>query len=90
MKKVNLTVLTLLMLASCNTSVVPFEKMSDLELAQYNVSVDFWEQVYCVSDIRLGSHIRKRTCSTLQQLFDYNANQIGVLNTVAAGSGAFR
>ncbi len=90
MKKDGLTVLTLLMLAACNTSAIPFERMTDLQLARYNVSVDFWQQVYCTSDIRIGSHIRKRTCATLQQLYDYNANQIGVLNTVAVGGSGFR
>lgn len=82
--------IALLTLASCNSSRVPVERMSDAELFAYNESVDFWDQVYCTKDIRTGSHIRKQTCATLRELQDYNANQVGVLSTVSSGRDVFR
>lgn len=90
MNKLIVVVITFLMLASCVSPHVPFERMSDGEIAGYNESVTFWEQVYCTSDIRIGSHIRKRKCLTLSDLRDYNSNQIGLVNTAGTGSGVFR
>lgn len=90
MKKIILTVTTILALASCNSSVIPIERMSEQELFAYNSSVDFWDQVYCTNDIRTGSHIRKRVCATLNELQDYNSNQVGILFAASSGLGAFR
>ena len=90
MKRKFLAVTTLLALASCSTTVIPIERMSEEELFAYNKSVDFWDQVYCTNDIRTGSHIRKRVCATLRELQDYNSNQAGVLFTASSGSGPFQ
>lgn len=90
MKKIHVAAIALLTLASCNSSRVPVERMSDAELFAYNESVGFWDQVYCTKDIRTGSHIRKQTCATLRELQDYNANQVGILVTAGSGSGPFR
>lgn len=89
MKKASLAVITLLTLTSCNLSVIPFERMSEEELFAYNDSAEFWDQVYCMEDIRIGSHIRKRTCATLRELQDYNSNQVGYLFTVNSGRAIF-
>lgn len=90
MNKIHLAAIILLTLASCGSSRIPVERMTDEELFAYNESVDFWDQVYCTKDIRTGSHIRKQTCLTLKELQDYNANQVGVLSTVGSGLGPFR
>lgn len=89
MKKVFLTTIAILTLASCNQTNIPLERMTELELLAYNDSVAFWDQVYCTNDIRTGSHIRKRTCLTLRQLQDYNQTQIGRLYSLSAGSAIF-
>lgn len=90
MNRLVVGVIASLMLASCTSTKVSVEKMSNMEIALYNSSVSFMEQVYCIEDIRLGSHIRQRTCATLQEMQDYNANQIGIVNTASAGNSIFR
>jgi len=81
----------LLLLAACNSSAPKFSSMSHGELAEYNQSVGFWNKIYCVSDVRVGSHIRRSTCLTYQEMMDYNATQANKVNAIAiGGNGVFK
>jgi len=60
--------------------------MSELELSTYNQSVDFADRVYCSSEVRIGSHIRKTVCMTFQEMQEYNANQMSRVNALAVGA----
>jgi len=77
-------------LTFCTAPPISFKRMNEAELAAYNETVEFRHQVYCVTDTRTGSYIRDRVCMTLGELADYNANQMGVLNTATAGQQIFR
>lgn len=73
----------LLGLVACNSNRINFERMERDELVAYNRSVDFWDQVYCVDEIRAGSHIRRRHCNTLleiQNQVDRSASAVNVLS----------
>lgn len=77
--------LAILPLAACTVSDLPdFERLSPAELAQYNRSVEFWDQVYCVDDIRAGSHIRRRHCETLMELQENLLRQSSTVNVLSA------
>jgi len=64
--------------------------MTDLELAAYNQTVGFEDKVYCAADIQIGSHIRKTTCMTVQEMMDHNENQIGRVFALSVGNSALR
>lgn len=60
-----------------------FERMNSAELLAYNRTVDFWDQIYCVSEVRAGSHIKRRHCSTLYEIqtqVDRSASEVNVLS----------
>lgn len=67
-----------LMLASCAAPKPKFHDMSAAELMAYNRTVSYGEQVHCYNEVRLGSHIRRRSCSSL---IDQIQGRIGTLNT---------
>lgn len=74
---------SLLGLTACSSNNINFERMERDELVAYNRSVDFWDQVYCVDEIRAGSHIRRRHCNTLleiQNQVDRSASAVNVLS----------
>ena len=77
-----------LALAACQVPGGIYNNMSDEEIAAHNMSVEFWDQVYCVSEVRIGSHIRKRHCETLWEMqdgFNHGASQV---NTLSFGSAS--
>ena len=71
-------------LTACNSTPMDFERMSFPELVAYNRTVEPLDQVYCVEEIRVGSHIRRRYCDTLieiQERLARSASAINVLGT---------
>jgi len=71
-------------LTACNSAQMDFERMSFPELVAYNRTVEPMDQVYCVEEIRAGSHIRRRHCETLieiQENLARSASAINVLGT---------
>ena len=60
----------LLLLASCAAPQVQFKNMTGLELAAYNRTVGRLDQVYCTERVDTGSHIRRRSCQTVQDILE--------------------
>ena len=71
-------------LSACSTNRLNFERMEVAELIAYNRSVDFWDQVYCVNEIRAGSHIRRRHCSTLLEIYNQVDSSASAVNVLSA------
>ena len=70
-------------LSACKTGQSDFKHMNSAELVAYNRTVDFWDQVHCVSEVRTGSHIKRRHCSTLLEIYtqvDRSASAVNVLS----------
>ncbi len=56
---------------ACSTSSQPrFDRMSEEELIAYNQSVPAQERVYCREEVAVGSHIRRRICSKVQDVIN--------------------
>ena len=69
MKIYLLFLFSLLSLVACVTQDnMNFEHMSEAELYEYNRSVSALEQIFCTEQVGTGSHIRKRSCSTVSEL----------------------
>lgn len=68
MYRILLAIIAILMLGACTASGPNFKRMSDYELATYNAIVSTDEMVYCFEEIRTGSHIKKKYCSTLIEM----------------------
>ena len=86
MKQLLLLVAYATALAACQMPRVSFSRMSEVEIAAYNASVDTWEQVHCVEETRIGSHIPRRHCMTLREIQEGNANEVGMLNAMSVGT----
>ena len=78
-----LALLTII-LNACSSATVPgdFERMSTAELMAYNRTVEFMDQVYCVDEIRTGSHIRRRHCETLHQINERLSKSASAINII--------
>lgn len=83
MKAILLALLTLLMATACSLQQPNFESMSEQELFEYNASVGVLDQVYCRDDVRTGSHLRKRYCTSYGDALGGN---IGTLATPSSSS----
>ncbi len=82
-KHILLPALGILALAGCRSNPTDFKHMNSAELFAYNRTVEFWDQVYCVDEVRTGSHIRRRHCSTLLEIqtqVDRSASAVNVLS----------
>lgn len=92
MKKLLLITLTSLMVASCvsTDADINFERMSALELADYNRTQPISLMIICSEDNRSFSRVRRRSCITVEKMYGSaeQASQLGVLNTVQ-GYGNF-
>ncbi len=67
-----------------NDNITDFKRMNSAELAAYNRDADFWDQVHCVNEVRTGSHIRRRHCSTLYEIYtqvESSASEVSVLSS---------
>ncbi|MEX0964216.1 MAG: hypothetical protein WDZ52_09290 [Pseudohongiellaceae bacterium] len=78
MKSLSFALPLFLLLASCTTAQPKFRDMSATELMEHNSTVSYSDQVYCTEEVGLGSHIRRRSCTTL---LDQIQGRIGTLNT---------
>lgn len=78
MKKLNITLLLLLTLASCVAPSTKFSDMTPIELMAYNRTVEYLDQVYCKKRIGTGSHIRRQECTTYRDLAE---GRVGSLDT---------
>ena len=58
----------MLTLGACTAPESIFKHMSEDELALYNATVPIEEMVYCFEEVRTGSHIRKKYCSSLAEI----------------------
>jgi len=89
--KIMLSIFVSLLLLSCAQAPTPYHLLTDKELAEYNMTVPFAEFVICVEEVRTSSHIRKRFCSTIEDMErDFYAS-IGILNTLnSGGASTFR
>ena len=78
-----LLLVTVLAACAVQSDIPQFDRMSDTELAMYNSTADVPDMVLCVEEVRIGSHIRKKFCATLEN----QSNQLGVMNH--GGSSVF-
>jgi starvation-inducible outer membrane lipoprotein len=83
MKNLILAVSTLLLLTACKVQQPNFSKMSEQELHQYNSSVKILDRVYCKDEVRIGSHIRSRYCTTYGHTL---GGDTGILNTPSSST----
>ncbi|MEQ8314771.1 MAG: hypothetical protein RL839_04865 [Gammaproteobacteria bacterium] len=70
-------------LVACVTPEPRFHQMSDAELMAYNESRPIRQQVYCRDEVQVGSHIRQRVCSKVQDVID---GKITTLNTASSST----
>lgn len=71
---------------ACNTSKLYYNRLSDEQIGQYNSTVGTWDQVYCVSEVRVGSHIRKRHCATILEMQGQGDRSAAIINALNYGS----
>ena len=90
MYRIPLAIIACLMLGSCASTERSFERMSFEELAFYNSTADLADTVYCIEEVRTGSHIRKNFCATLIEIANALENQSTSLGPINyAGPGVF-
>ena len=73
-----------LIFTACTASPVDFKHMSAADLMAYNRGVKFWDQIYCVDEIRIGSHIRRRHCETLLEIKEGIGNSAAAINVIGS------
>ncbi|MEX0965026.1 MAG: hypothetical protein WDZ52_13400 [Pseudohongiellaceae bacterium] len=71
-------------LSACTSMPIDFARMDAAELMAYNRSVKLWDQVHCVDEIRSGSHIRRRHCSTLLDIYSQLERSQSAINVRSA------
>lgn len=87
MFRIFLSTIVILSLASCAAGGdKPFHRMSFQELADYNAAVAAEDYVYCFEEVRAGSHIRKRFCSTVEDMIYGLDNSVRYLDTINYGA----
>ena len=67
-----ITMLTVvLVFAGCSAPSQPaFHRMSEEELIAYNASVPNRDRVQCREEVAVGSHIRRRICTKVQDIIN--------------------
>jgi|TARA_B100001964_G_C13840711_1_gene425701 hypothetical protein len=79
-----LIALGLITLTTCtSSSKIAFNRMTGLELASYNETVEMPQKVYCFEEVRTGTFIKKRYCFSLAELateLHDNALSLGTIN----------
>ncbi len=83
MKTLLLGIASLLLLSSCATQELHFKDMSVEQLANYNSTASLPNKVYCSNEVRVGSHIRKRSC---RKYLENIPGYIGTLDTASSSS----
>lgn len=87
MCRILLVGIAMLMLGACTAPGSIFKHMSEDELALYNATVPINDMVYCFEEVRTGSHIKKKYCSSLAEIVAALTSSYDQLNTVHSGSG---
>jgi len=87
MKKLNITFLFLLALASCATPSIKFSDMTPTEIMAYNRKVEYLDQVFCSDRVGTASHIRRRECVTYRGLAQ---GRTGTLDTPSSSYSTTR
>ena len=61
---------------------INFERMSEVELAQYNSGRPDGQKIVCTEDDRSFSRVRRRRCVTFEQMYGSAAqvDQLSILN----------
>lgn len=73
-------------LSACATDAPAFHRMSSEEIAAYNDSVEFQDQIICMREIRIGTHIKRRYCETFADMENRMLSNIGKLNSANLGA----
>ena len=87
MKRLNITFILLLALASCTAPGVKFTDMTAAEIMAYNRTVEHLDKVYCSERVGTASHIRRQECLTFRDLAE---GRIGTLDTPSSSYSATR
>ena len=83
MKNVALMLVTVFLLVSCKSQGLSFKRMSEEEIATYNRTVGFEEQIHCIDDVHTGSYIRRKSCATIPDWVELGANVYPVSHSLA-------
>jgi len=84
MKYFLLVALSCITLSACTYTDINFERMSALELAEYNMKQPIAQMIVCSDDDRSFTRIRRRSCLTVEKMYGSadQASQLGVLSSV--------
>lgn len=84
MRKLSILAITCLFVGSCTYSDINFERMSELELAEYNRTQPLAQMIVCSEENRSFSRVRRRNCLTVEKMYGsaQQASQLGVLSSV--------
>ena len=77
-------------LAACEVDTTPrFERMSFVELAEYNRGKPLSQMIVCDDENRSFSRVRRRSCMTVEARYgsQEQIGQLGVLNSIPGYSG---
>ena len=86
MHRILLAAIATLMLGACTAPELNFKRMSIDELALYNSTVSIEDVVYCFEDVRVGSHIRQKYCSSVTELVNALNASYDKLNSINQGT----
>ncbi len=77
----------ILLSASCTSSDrLNFRTMSTEELAQYNQPLKYEDQIVCLQQVRIGSHIKQTVCQSRLQHRNREAGVTGQLEAISFDS----
>lgn len=82
MERLILLVAACMALNSCAGIPRDFSRMSIAELAAYNEERPVLKQIYCTEERRIGSHIRKTWCRTVEEWVQHNNRALMTLSTI--------
>lgn len=86
MCRILLVGIAMLMLGACTTPGSIFKHMSGQELALYNAAVPIEDMVYCFEEVRTGSHIKKKFCSSLAEIAAALSASYAQIDSIHQGS----
>ena len=90
MSRILLATFVISMLGACTTAESNFKRMSEDELALYNSTVVLEEMVYCFEEVRTGSHIKKKFCSSLADIASALSGSYNQLDAMHQGNNGVR
>ena len=88
MKSILFLSITLLALASCNSSRMNFNAMSNEEIEAYNQTVSESERVYCYEETNsVRSRLARRRCATITEQQQQQTGNIGIYDSASSSRG---